>query len=630
MQKDMIMMVENMQEISNKLQTKRAPHSEQPKEETPATNPNLVALLAKIYKLEESIQKTKWLGKGEIDMNKLCLFPNATLPEEFKSVDFAKFDGTGDPKAHLQGKRTWEDIGTAFVAQYDFNVDLKMTTRELESTKTSKKESFANFVKRWRAKAAQMQNKADLKEQIRIITKNVPSSFAPYMGLSHAALNFETFYDFGLAVEEAFWDGTLEKKETGSKSNRANSGNNNVLFGNTNQAGTLSAKPVEVNQIFDKPKSQNRAFTQFSTLRSTLLKKLTEIGVLKPLLPPQTIPPNLNQSVYCEFHQMPGHTTDNCICLHREIQNLINNKENTWGNLIFDWEDFEAANFQRVVELPFEPGWEVDWQNIHADPLDGLSLYIMFESQDENYQIPQEAPKWEWDPIPDTCPLLAMGDPLDMFSLSTMFAEEYQPEVAAYSWPELAPLHPDFSHFNDFVVDKLYNNVGLTSWYLDLGPPELEEEVTSSEFNPIDYIVDEAESEPSVTFPEDANVAMMNLWEDEPGAKTSPWANSEIVNIKVGNEEWIVNKAVMEAEQWKPEDLWEDLVIADLIANLRDTTIGGKRKALIDLWRKESKYYQGDHLTRCGCIYHPSNLRSENPLTLQLHQPKNLPTLSLP
>lgn len=67
-------------------------------------------------------------------------------------------------------KRTWEDIGTAFVAQYDFNVDLKMTTRELENTKMGEKESFADFVKRWRAKVAQMQSKPDLKEQIRIIT----------------------------------------------------------------------------------------------------------------------------------------------------------------------------------------------------------------------------------------------------------------------------------------------------------------------------------------------------------------------------------------------------------------------------------------------------------------------------
>ncbi|KAI8550364.1 hypothetical protein RHMOL_Rhmol06G0100100 [Rhododendron molle] len=254
----------------------------------PIADPNLAALIAKIGKVEESVQETKRLGKGEIDMSKLYLFPNAKLSEKFKEVDFAKFDGTGDPKAHLQGyvgsltmrgiekeamaqlfheslsgpalqwfltlepskKRTWEDIGTAFVAQL-----------------------------LWRR---------------------------PY--------------------GTELWKKKESSSGSGSKSKRAYSGNNNVLFENTNQVGTSSTKPVEVNQISKKPKSQSRTFTQFSTPRSTILKKLTEIVVLKPLSPPQTIPPNLNQNVYCDFHQKPGHTTDNCIRLRHEIQNLIDNK----------------------------------------------------------------------------------------------------------------------------------------------------------------------------------------------------------------------------------------------------------------------------------------------------------------
>lgn len=79
-------------------------------------------------------------------------------------------------------------------------------------------------------------------------------------------------------------------------------------------------------------------------------------------------------------------------------------------------------------------------------------------------------------------------------------------------------------------------------------PPEPEEEVASSEFNPMDYVVGEAESEPSVTSPQGVDVAMMNLWEDEPGTKTNPWASTKIINIKVGNEEWTMKKAVMEAQ----------------------------------------------------------------------------------
>lgn len=170
---------------------------------------------------------------------------------------------------------------------------------------------------------------------------------------------------------------------------------------------------------------------------------------------------------------------------------------------------------------------------------------MIFESQDQNYEVPQPL-EWGWDPVPDACPLLAMGDPLDMFSLPMTFTEGYQPEITAHDWPELAPLCPDFSHFNDYVIDNLYNNVNLDPGYQDL---EFEEEMVDSEFNPMDYLAEEAESEPSVTSPNEVNVSMLNLWEDEPGAKLNPWMDAEVVSMMVGNEEWTVNKAAMEARR---------------------------------------------------------------------------------
>lgn len=56
MQKHMLMMMENMQEISDWLLAKPPPqHEHPPHEETPVANPNLAALLAKISKLEEFV-----------------------------------------------------------------------------------------------------------------------------------------------------------------------------------------------------------------------------------------------------------------------------------------------------------------------------------------------------------------------------------------------------------------------------------------------------------------------------------------------------------------------------------------------------------------------------------------------
>lgn len=50
--------------------------------ETPAgsSNTNMADFVAKITKLEEAILKSEKVALTRVDMDKLCLFPNATLP----------------------------------------------------------------------------------------------------------------------------------------------------------------------------------------------------------------------------------------------------------------------------------------------------------------------------------------------------------------------------------------------------------------------------------------------------------------------------------------------------------------------------------------------------------------------
>ncbi|KAI8568213.1 hypothetical protein RHMOL_Rhmol02G0180500 [Rhododendron molle] len=67
----------------------------------PTANPDIAALMAKMAKLEESIAKAEKVKVGGIDLDRLCLYPNAKLPEKFKMPDLAKFDGSGDPRTHL-------------------------------------------------------------------------------------------------------------------------------------------------------------------------------------------------------------------------------------------------------------------------------------------------------------------------------------------------------------------------------------------------------------------------------------------------------------------------------------------------------------------------------------------------
>ncbi|KAH7844088.1 hypothetical protein Vadar_024172 [Vaccinium darrowii] len=112
-------------------------------------------MLAKIARLEESVTKSEKRAITGFDMDKLCIFPGAKLPKKFKHVDFEKFDGTGDPRGHIQAyvsslslqdvdeptmaqmfhetligpalqwllsldisrRQTWEDMTTAFIKQ---------------------------------------------------------------------------------------------------------------------------------------------------------------------------------------------------------------------------------------------------------------------------------------------------------------------------------------------------------------------------------------------------------------------------------------------------------------------------------------------------------------------------------
>ncbi|TNV98132.1 hypothetical protein C5H24_12630, partial [Xylella fastidiosa] len=114
----------------------------------------------------------------------------------------------------ISKKRTWEDIGAAFVAQYNYNIQLEMTVRELESTKIGKNESFADFVKRWRGKASQMMERPSEKEQMRIITRNLEPDFAKHLVVFQTTADFKTFYEAGLAVEDALRSGIFEKGES--------------------------------------------------------------------------------------------------------------------------------------------------------------------------------------------------------------------------------------------------------------------------------------------------------------------------------------------------------------------------------------------------------------------------------
>ncbi|KAI8543461.1 hypothetical protein RHMOL_Rhmol08G0220200 [Rhododendron molle] len=78
------------------------------------------------------------------------------------------------------------------------------------------KESFVDFVQRWRAKTVQMKEKPSEKDQIRMSVRNLQPPLAKHLILAQASFDFKTFFEIGLAVEEAVQLGILEKAITNS------------------------------------------------------------------------------------------------------------------------------------------------------------------------------------------------------------------------------------------------------------------------------------------------------------------------------------------------------------------------------------------------------------------------------
>ncbi|KAI8547480.1 hypothetical protein RHMOL_Rhmol07G0199300 [Rhododendron molle] len=145
-----------------------------------------------------------------------------------------------------------------------------------------------------------MTDRPSEKGQLRIISQNLQPDYARHLVLAQASANFETFFDSGLAIEDALQSRILSK----------DSGNTNALFGsgtysNTATSGTNTSASYTTNHIANvnqvqspqnnRPRGQPRSFSAIEAPLSSVLEKLVKSGHLKPL-DPTPLPKNPSQA----------------------------------------------------------------------------------------------------------------------------------------------------------------------------------------------------------------------------------------------------------------------------------------------------------------------------------------------
>nr|XP_010313565.1 uncharacterized protein LOC104644791 [Solanum lycopersicum] len=174
----------------------------------------------KMKSLEQIIRDMQGLGghKG-ISFSDLCMFPHVHLPAGFKTPKFEKYDGHGDPIAHLkrycnqlrgaEGKEellmayfgeiligiasewfidqditnwhTWDDFARCFVQQFKYNIDIVPDRSSLANMRKKTTQNFREYAIRWREQAARVKPPMKESEMIDVFLQAQEPDYFHYL-----------------------------------------------------------------------------------------------------------------------------------------------------------------------------------------------------------------------------------------------------------------------------------------------------------------------------------------------------------------------------------------------------------------------------------------------------------------
>ncbi|XP_070015260.1 uncharacterized protein [Nicotiana sylvestris] len=166
------------------------------------------------------------------------MFPHVHLPLVFKTPIFEKYDGHGDPIAHLKrycnqlrgagGKEEllmayfgeslagiasgwymdqdisrwhiWDDLARDFVRQFQYNIDIAPDRNSLTNLKKKSSESFREYAVKWREQASRVKPPMDEVEMVTVFLQAQEANYFQNM-MSAMGKSFAEAIKIGEMVE---------------------------------------------------------------------------------------------------------------------------------------------------------------------------------------------------------------------------------------------------------------------------------------------------------------------------------------------------------------------------------------------------------------------------------------------
>lgn len=229
-------------------------------------------LRGKFDELQLEMKEMKALRGKEIlgpEAHELCLVPDVVIPPKFKMPEFEKYKGDTCPRSHLtmyvrkmsahsgddklliycfldslagpasrwymkleRSKiRTFNDLGGAFLQQYDYNGFLIPDREQLRAESQGDKESFRTYALKWRELASQVVPQVIDPELTRIFLKTLNPFYYKNM-VATAPNNFNEMVIMGMRLEEGVREGRLTIESGSSGNSAGSSSTGNKKFGN--------------------------------------------------------------------------------------------------------------------------------------------------------------------------------------------------------------------------------------------------------------------------------------------------------------------------------------------------------------------------------------------------------------